>query len=343
MFDTLFNCHTLACSFDKTPTEGTIMYQLFIFGATFIILLILSKFKKNILWHYLAMLLGAFIFEFFTAPMWLNLHLGKWAYIYHGVSWVLTMGLTSMTLATVVFLDIFLPKIKEAYKYFLSILLIWPVMIFFEKVVVMLNVRGYAPETNESFNSTMIPGLGMSWLAILYLPLMFSLIISFYKYFSFILEKKPLVPMKRGKLFRNLIISFIGVFLFELLIGSMVNNVNFPAWSYVWRDLTFILTGGWMVVIWISIWLVDKLFIHKSPVERFVLYLASATVIIAPFEAFLIHYGYRVYQPSTVANFSGFVVPGLNIPVEIIFAVPFYLALAIAFIRYWAIIFDNKL
>jgi len=343
MFDFIFNCHTLACSFDKTPTTGTILYQIFIFVATVVILLILSRYKKNILKHYLVMVIGAFIFEFFTAPMWLNLHLGNWAYIYHGVSWVLTLGLASMTLASVFLVDNLFPKLREAYKYLLSILILWPVIVIVEKFVVSLGIRGYSPETIKAFDSTMVPGIGMSWLAILYLPLLFSLIIAFYKYFSFSLDKKPLVPMNRGKLGRNLIISFVGVLLFELLVGAMVDNVNFPAWSYIWRDITILLSGGWVLVILIVTWLVDKYFINRSLTERFVLYLAFATVIIAPIEAWLIHSGHRVYLPSTVGNFSGFVIPGLNIPVEVIFAVPFYLALAVAFIRYWAIILDNKL
>jgi len=343
MFDFIFNCQTAACSFDKTPTAGTIWYQIFIFIATIVILLISSRFKKNILKHYFVMVIGAFIFEFFTAPMWLNSHLGNWAYIYHGVSWVLTLGLASMTLASVILIDNVLPKLKEAYKYILSVLLLWPVIIIVEKFVVSLGIRGYTPETIKAFDSTLVPAIGMSWLAILYLPLLFSLIIAFYKYFAFSLDKKPLIPMNKGKLVRNIIISLIGVLLFELLVGAMVDNVNFPAWSYLWRDITIILSGGWVLVIAIVTWLVDKYFINKSLYERFVLYLAFATVLIAPFEAWLIHSGRRVYLPSAVGNFSGFVVPGLSIPVEVIFAIPLYLALVVAFIRYWAIIFDNKL
>jgi len=343
MLDLIFNCQSAACTFDKTPTTGTIWYQIFIFVATIVIILIASKFKKNIIKHYFVMVIGAFIFEFFTAPMWLNLHLGNWAYIYHGVSWVLTLGLASMTLASVILVDNLFPKLREAYKYLLSILILWPVIIVVEKFVASLNIRGYAPETIKAFDSTMIPAIGMSWLAILYLPLLFSLIIAFYKYFSYSLDKRPLVPMNKGKFGRNLIISLVGVLLFELLVGAMVDNVGFPSWSYIWRDITFILSGGWVLVILISTWFVDKYFINKNLVERFVLYLAFATVIIAPIEAWLIHSGHRVYLPSTVANFSGFVVPGFNIPVEVIFAVPFYLALTVAFIRYWATIFDNKL
>lgn len=343
MLDFIFKCHTLACSFDKTPTTGTILYQLFIIIATVIILLILKKYKKNILLHYLVMVIGTFIFEFFTAPMWLNMHLGSWAYVYHGVSWVLTLGLATMSLAAVILVENVFPKIKEFNKYLITLVILWPVMTLVEWLVGSLNIRGYAPETLDAFNSVIIPGIGLSILTIVYLPIMFSLIIAFYKYFSFIIDKKVLLPINKTKYFRNLLISIIGVLLFEVLIHPMVANVGFPEWSYVYKDLSFLLTGGWVITIWITIWFVDKFFINRSIIDRFVLYLAYATIIIAPIEYWLISTGHRIYQPSTVANFSGFVIPGVGIPVEVLFAVPFYLALAIGFIKYCTTIFDNKL
>jgi hypothetical protein len=343
MLDALYQCHTLACTFGKIPTQATIFYQLFLLVFTVVVLLILSKRKKNVLGHYLIMLMGAFIFEFFTAPMWINLHLGSWGYIYHGVSWVITVGLAAAALASVFLVNALWPKLREAYKYLLSVLILWPVMIGVEKFIVFIGIREYAPETLKAFSSTMVPGIGMSWLETLYIPLYLLLIIAFYKYFSFVLDKRPLLPMNKEKFLRNLVITFVGVFLFELLVGAMVDNVGFPSWSYMWHDITILLTGGWVLVIWISTWLVDKYYIDKSLTERFILSLAYATVIVAPIETWLIHSGHRVYLSSTVGNFSGVMVPILNIPVEVIFAIPFYLALAVAFSRYWAIMFDNRL
>jgi hypothetical protein len=343
MLDFLYQCNTAACTFDKTPTQGTIIYQIFIIVATIVILYILSKFKKNILLHYLVMVIGTFIFEFFTAPMWINLHLGSWSYVYHGVSWVLTLGLATMTLSAVVLVEKLWSKIREYNKFALTILILWPVMTLIERLVGFLGIRGYSPETEAAFNSVIVPGINMSILSIFYLPVMFMLIVAFYKYISFVIDNKALVPMNKNKILRNIVISIVGVLLFELLINPMVANINFPSWSYIYRDVTFLLTGGWVIVIWLSIWFTDKFFIHKSVLERFVMYLAYATIIITPIEYWLMNTGHRVYQPSTVANFSGIVVPGLGVPVEVIFAVPFYLALAIGFIKYWAALLDNKM
>jgi hypothetical protein len=289
------------------------------------------------------MVMGAFIFEFFTGPMWLNYHLGTWGYVYHGVSLILTMGLASMALAAVVLVDHYLPKLREGYRYLISILALWPVMVLVEKLVIHLGIRGYAPETLNAFNSTMVPYIGMSWLAALYLPLLFCLIIAFYKYFAFAVDKTPLVPINKTKIIRNFIYTSIGVFLFELLVGAMVDNTNFPSWSYVWHDLTIILTTGWTIVIVFSSWFIEKFYMHKSIYARFIYTVVLGTIIIAPFESWLMHAGYRVYLPSTVANFSGFVAPWINVPVEVIFAVPFYLMLALTFSRYWEIVSDNKL
>jgi hypothetical protein len=287
------------------------------------------------------MVFGSLVFEFFTAPMWLNLHLGNWAYMNHSVSWILTLGLASLSLSGVVLVDSLFPKLKEAPRYFLSIALLWPLLVAVEKVAVILNIRGYAPETAAAFTSTVVPGIGMPWLGILYFPLLFAMLVAFYKYFAFYVDKKPILPMRKGKVIRNLFITLTGVLLFELIVGAMVENVGFPSWSYIWRDITIVLSGGWVLVIVASTWFVDRFFIQKNLLERFVLYLTFATVFITPFEAWFIHTGHRVYSPSTVANFSGFVVPWLNIPLEVIFAVPFYLALVVGFARYWEIILDN--
>ncbi len=64
-------------------------------------------------------------------------------------------------------------------------------------------------------------------------------------------------------------------------------------------------------------------------------YLAVVGVIVLPIEAWFINNGFRLYGPSAVANFSGFNTAITNVPVEVAFAIPLYLALVIAFTKYW--------
>ena len=82
--------------------------------------------------------------------------------------------------------------------------------------------------------------------------------------------------------------------------------------------------------------------IKENLVKRFIAYLAVLTTITIPIENFLVAVGVRQYGESLTNNFSGFVIPGTVLAIEVLFAIPLYLALVIAFIRYWEIILDNN-
>jgi len=169
-----------------------------------------------------------------------------------------------------------------------------------------------------------------------------ALILSFFKYWSLLIDKILIPPIKNAKLGRNLMISVLVVFLFELMVEPMVVNSGLPSWSYVYRDISFIMTGGWILIIWLSISLVDKFFIHYDLKEKTILYVLFATIITLPIESWLIINKYRLYGPSAIENFSGYQIPLTSIPVEIAFAIPFYLVLIISFIKYWIYKFDIK-
>jgi hypothetical protein len=74
---------------------------------------------------------------------------------------------------------------------------------------------------------------------------------------------------------------------------------------------------------------------------------AAAVLLISalalPFEAWFIENGFRIYGSSAAANYTGFTLPLSDVPVEIAFAIPCYMSLIIAFIRYWEIVFDNRM
>ena len=108
------------------------------------------------------------------------------------------------------------------------------------------------------------------------------------------------------------------------------------------HDISIILSGIWIVVIWVATGVVDRFLIHFNIVWRFFLYLVFVTAITLPLEMFFINAGFRIYGPSATANFSGFATPLSHIPIEVAFAIPLYLSLVIAFIRYIEIILDNK-
>ena len=94
-------------------------------------------------------------------------------------------------------------------------------------------------------------------------------------------------------------------------------------------------------MVWLSINIIDKIFIHFDLFKKFIGYLVVIFVITLPIESWLMNNGFRLYSESTTAAFSGFVMPIVNIPLEVAIAIPFYFALIISFIKYWEIILDN--
>ena len=329
------------CNFDKTPTPAIITFEIFVILGTVIMLFILSKLTKSIFVKYLIMVLGVLIFEIFTAPMWNNLKLGRWAYVYRDVSWILTIGWSTLILSTIVVIDKFFKNFRE-WKRFLIYLILLTVLVFITEItVVNLGIRSYSQEVKDTIIGVSIFNTPIE--GFYYIAVFTALVIGFYKYLTLITQKIPLIPVKKGKLIRNFFIALIGVFLFELMIEPMVVNSNFPGWSYLYRDISFLMTGGWIIIIWFAINIIDNLFINWKLTSRFLGYILTGGIFALPLEAWLINNHFRVYGPSAVSNFVGVNAPFINIPVEVVFAIPLYLALIISFIKYWETILDNKL
>lgn len=330
------------CNCDKTPTIPIVVFEVFILLGTVVALKILSKYQPNILKKFFLVAIGVFIFEFFTSPMWINSHLGPWAYVYQDVSWVLTVGWTTLILSTIVLVDKFLPLLSELKRFGLYLIFLTISVILLESLVVNLGIRTYAPETLELIHGLFIPILNVPLQILYYVPVFTSLVIGFYKYWNLVLDNKAVVPVKSSKWLRNLIFSFLAVAFFELMIDAMVVNAKLPGWSYFYRDISILMSGVWVIVIWLATSIVDRFFIQLDLSKRFLLYLVGATVIMLPIESWLINNSFRIYGPSAVANFSGFKTLITNVPIEIAFAIPLYLALVISLIRYWQITLDNK-
>ncbi|MDO9399344.1 MAG: hypothetical protein Q7T79_01485 [bacterium] len=335
-------CSSSACLFDKAITNPILFFEISIVLITIISLFFLRKIQKRILYRYFVIMMGIFIFEFFTAPMWHNYRMGSWAYVYRDVSWILTLGWSTLILIPATFIDVYMVNRKAWERVVSYILSISVLGLFAEALVVNLGIRSYAPETLEAISGNFIPFLNIPWEGVYYIPVFLALVLSFYKYWSLLIDKVLIPPIKNNKLGRNLMISILGVFLFELMIEPMVVNAGLPSWSYIYKDISFIITGGWILIIWLSISIVDKIFIYCNFKDKTILYVLFATIVTLPIEAWLIVNKFRLYGPSATENFSGYFIPLTTVPIEIAFAIPFYLVLIISFIKYWIYRFDIK-
>ncbi|BDA72226.1 hypothetical protein CAL7716_063920 [Calothrix sp. PCC 7716] len=329
------------CNFDKTPTLPIIIFELFIALGFAVSMFFLPKVKDKMWQRFGIMAVGVLIFEMFTAPMWKNHRMGEWAYLYHDVSWILTIGWTSLILTTVLVIDKLLPHVKESQRFLIYLGILTFLIVPLEIWAVNINLRGYSPEVNKVVSGIFIFRVPIE--IFYYTPVFTGLIISFYKYWSFVIDDVPLVPLKRRKWLRDITIAFIGIFLFEVMVEPMAVNQKFPQWSYIFHDISLFIPGIWIVVIGITAVLVGKFFSHFPMLYRFLIALSITTSLAIPIEATFIRNGFRVYSESAQHFYTGVFMPVLKIPIEIAFAVPFYMALMIAFIRYWENILDNNL
>jgi hypothetical protein len=201
--------------------------------------------------------------------------------------------------------------------------------------VVALGIRGYAPEVMQVLAGSFMLGTLITLHLLYYVPVFMTLVICFYKYWAPVVDGDALPEPSELSWLRSLVLGLVGVFFFEVMIEPLVDNRGFPAWSYLYRDISVIMTGFWLALIWLATNLVDQLLPRVGALYRFALYLVTISIVAIPIEGWLLINGYRVYGPSATANFSGLRTVIADLPVEVLAAIPLYLALVICFVRYW--------
>jgi len=289
----------------------------------------------------LLMAIPVLAFELFTAPMWDNAHLGRWAYLYRDVSWVLTLGWTVLFLAALELVERALPHWRFLPRFLLLLALLTALCVPLEGALVALGVRGYAPEVRQAAVGGFLGGVPLAILY--YLPVFATLVISTHLYWRWALAGPPLLPMRRIRWRRGLVLATAAVLLFELMVEPMVQNQGFPSWGNLYRDINLVMTAVWVLVIAGTALVVNRVLVLQPMAVRMALAVVVASLLALPIEVGLYQAGMRVYGPSAEANFSGFSLAFSRAPVEIAFAIPFYMALVLATIRTWEIVLDNRL
>lgn len=326
---------------ERAATVPILIFDVCVIAAAIATFFILKRFTKKLLLRAFVAATGVFLFELFTSPMWHNEHLGRWAYVYCDVSWILTVGWTTLILGVVTLVDRRFTGWREPKRFAMYLGSLLALVTMAEMIVVNLGIRKYAPEVQAAISGNYVLGVPIEILY--YVPVFTSLVIAFYKYWSFVIDKAALVPVKKRKWLRAVTLAFIGVFLFELVVEPLVSNEKFPAWSYIYRDISVIYSGLRVVLIAIGAIVVDRFMLGLSLPVRFVAGVLVISALALPFESWFVTNGYRVYGGSAVMNYSGFTTPLTGLPVEVVFAIPCYLSLIVCFIRYWEIVLDNRL
>jgi len=338
MFDIVFPKYC-DCA-ERSLSTGGIYFAAIVAVATVMLLWLFSRNNKKFLYHYFTVMAAVVMFEFFTSPMWNNPHFGKFAYLYQDVSWVLTLGWSTLILSVVLLVDHFFKKTSECKRFFIYLAGMSVFGLLGEMLVMSLGLRSYSKEVLEVLSNIYIANVPIE--VLYYIPVFSALIIGFYKYWTHAIDAKPLVPEKNIKWIKSLILSVVSVLLFELIVEPMVRNVGLPEWSYIYRDISVIMTGAWVLIIWLATKLVDKYFFYLDLKKRFGLYLLCGSFFSVPLEYWYFTQGFREYGESAIRDFSGYEIPFSHLPIEILFAMPMYFALMIGFIKFGELIFRKK-
>lgn len=327
------------CYVERGLAGYALYFDLFVIVATALFLYFFSHINKKYLHHYFSVMMGVLIFEMFTSPMWNNPHFGKLAYVYQDVSWVLAIGWTTLILSVVLLVDTLFAQYRESIRFFLYMLGMAVFGFVAEAVVVNFGLRTYSEEVLAVLWGPRIWNVPVE--VFYYIPVFTALIIGFYKYWASVLDNAAVIPERKVRWVRSFGLTAVAVILFELMVEPMAINSNLPEWSYIYNDISILMTGGWIFVIWLATKLVDKYFVQLNLKQRFGLYMLTGGLLSVFIEGFYVANGFRSYSESAIRDFVGLHTPLTNLPIEILFAMPMYVALMIGFLRYWEFILSK--
>jgi len=320
------------------------MFEVGVIAAAAILLGLLAAHKEfNLLKRFGLIAGGVLIFELFTRPLWNNHNMSDWAYLYIDVSWILTLGWSLILFLSLLIVERGFGIKKQLPQFLLTIVLSTIAGLIGEQIVLALGIRTFSPEVQEVLSGIALPFTQVPIETLYYMPVFMTLVVSFAKYFEIVFNKIPLVPQRKIVNWKSILIAFIGVFLFEVMNEPAIRNVGWPAWSYIFQDVNILRIAIWVLVLAIGGHIVHRIFVHLKPIAQFIISIVLLTILTIPIEGYLVVQGMRQYGPSLQAGYSGFHIPGTQLPIEIMFAIPLYLALIIAFVRYWSSVWENDL
>jgi hypothetical protein len=316
------------------PSPAVALFEVSIIVAVLLVYRYLNARVLRVRQHFALVAIGVFLLEFFTGPMWHTEGLGWWAFVYSDVTWIFTIAWSAMIVATVYGVDRVGQGAPIWQRFVAYLVVLTPMALLFEGLNKALEVRTYSPEVLEAAGPWRIPVLDVPAAGLYYIPVFMALILSFYKHWLPTIEPGG-ESRRRVSPLRRFLLIVMAVFMFEIIVEPMATNQNFPAWSYVYHDITIVMTGLWVVLVAVCTFVVDRLLPNADYRLRFGAYLGLIAIIATPIEGWFINAGYRVYGPSATADFIGVRTLIGDLPIEVVAAIPIYLALVISFVRYW--------
>ena len=133
---------------------------------------------------------------------------------------------------------------------------------------------------------------------------------------------------------RKFLLIIIGALLFEFMTEPIWVISEFSSWTYIYKDISMMLTLGWVNIIVFCILLVDYTYGHLPEKRRFWLYLLYTEVLAVLLSIYLVSVGALGYASELTSSISGVFIPLTIVPVETVFVFPMFISLVITFYKY---------
>ena len=205
------------------PTPEIALFEILVIVAAVLVYRHLNARVLRVRQHASLIAVGVFVLEFFTAPMWHNLHLGVWAYVYSDVSWIFTVAWTTMILGTVYLVDNLAGSSPSWLRFVFYVGVLLPLTLVFESLSNALGIREYSPEVLVAAGPGRIPILDVPVAGLYYVPVFMTLVLSFYKHWLPTVEPVG-EPRHRPSLVSRLVLTAAAVLLFEIIVEPMATN-----------------------------------------------------------------------------------------------------------------------
>ena len=138
------------------------------------------------------------------------------------------------------------------------------------------------------------------------------------------------------------LITAVGVLLFEYFTQALWFNQNLESWSYLYLDVSWIMTLLWTNVILFSIFIIESLKPKATEVKKFFMSIGVITFFVLIIEWSLIRLNIRGYPQIIVELYES--LPRLFgiVPLKELIYVFAFMSLVVAFTRYWQANYNLK-
>ena len=175
-----------------------VVFELSVLVICLTFLLVLRKLDKDILRKFFITCIAVFLFEAITNAMWLNLNLEKWAYFYGDLSWVITIGWSTIIIVSISIIDLYFAKKSELGRFIFYLVPVSIIGLIAESVVLNLGIRSYPSSVKDSLSGHTILGI-VPIEALYYIPVFMTLVIAFSRYWEISFRENTAINLRGSK------------------------------------------------------------------------------------------------------------------------------------------------